>query len=103
MAMDPQVLYEGGPLDPYLAFGVALVPSGRPEPPGYTALSGRLGLLDLGADPTPARCSGVRLRIFVGYYGWGPGQLESELASGRLVEIGWATEQGFEYGKQPAR
>ena len=103
MALDPQVLFEGGPLDPYLAFGVAIVPSGRPAPPGYLALSGRLGLLDLGADPTPARRSGVHLRIFVGYYGWGPGELESELAGGRLVEIGPATEQAFEYGKQPAR
>jgi putative AlgH/UPF0301 family transcriptional regulator len=96
MAVDPQVLFDGGPLDPYLAFGVAVVPSGQAAPPGYTALSGRVGLLDLGADPTPARHSGVHLRIFVGYYGWAPGELEAEVAGGRLTRLGPATERVFE-------
>lgn len=98
MAVGPQVLFEGGPLDPYLAFGLAVVPAGRRAPVGYTALSGRLGLLNLGGDPTPARHAGIHLRIFVGYYGWGPGQLEAELAGGRLTAGGSATEQAFDYG-----
>jgi putative transcriptional regulator len=53
---------------------------GGTEPLGWRQVSGSLGLLDL--DTPPAEMSGrlAALRIFIGYAGWGPGQLESEIA-----------------------
>jgi hypothetical protein len=78
-ASEPRVLFDGGPLAPLDAIGVAVVPEDGTAPPAFHPVAGRVGVLDLVANPQHARTSGVRLRIFVGYFGWGPGQLEAEL------------------------
>ncbi|WP_433291376.1 YqgE/AlgH family protein [Actinoplanes sp. CA-030573] len=94
---EPPVLWTGGPLDPYRAFGVAVVHDGPGALPAFSPLAGRVGLIDLTSDPRPARLSDVRLRVFVGYYGWGPLQLEAELAEGRLVAEGPVSEHTLGY------
>jgi caspase domain-containing protein/uncharacterized protein DUF179 (AlgH-like) len=97
MVTQPKVLFAGGPLAPFDAFGVAVVPADGSAPSAFRPLAGRVGVLALGSDPRPARQSGIRLRIFVGYYGWGPGQLEAELSDGRLVSEGPISEQALGY------
>ncbi len=76
-AVNPRVVFVGGPVGEGggvgLARGEGSVPfEGWPEVLGIRAV-------DLGAEPGPD--SGLEVRIFTGYSGWGPGQLESELAS----------------------
>jgi putative transcriptional regulator len=87
------VLFVGGPVHPNAAIcvgrmqaasgpGDAVDADGDPEPDGYSPLIGDLGTVDLnrGPDDIPVRFSG--LRVFTGYSGWGPGQLEEEIEAG---------------------
>jgi putative transcriptional regulator len=81
----PAVVFVGGPVEQAAAIGL-----GRPldtpateDPPWSPIPSGRSGVgplvtVDLGADPGPGAAL-ASVRVFVGYAGWGPGQLEAEL------------------------
>jgi putative transcriptional regulator len=82
----PSVLFEGGPVSPNSALGLAMVP-GEDEPVGWRALDtvtspSRLGLVDLGAPPQLLAGGIASLRVFAGYAGWSPGQLRSEISEG---------------------
>ncbi len=77
-AEDPAVLFIGGPVQPDAVFGLAR--SRTPSTPvAIDSFLGPLGVLDLDADDTTG-IAGVRL--FVGYSGWAPDQLEMEIAEG---------------------
>jgi putative transcriptional regulator len=86
LATDPSVVFKGGPVAPNSPLGLALVP-GKEEPLGWRALDGapalaRLGLLDLGAPAGLLAPSIQSLRVYAGYAGWSPGQLEAEIDEG---------------------
>jgi putative transcriptional regulator len=67
----PATLYVGGPVQPDAAIALGRGPSTR----------GDLVIGDLGAVDLDGTAEGHDLvRVFVGYSGWGPGQLEGELA-----------------------
>ncbi|NLU71133.1 YqgE/AlgH family protein [Streptomyces sp. HNM0575] len=51
-------------------------------PLGWRRVHGAIGLVDLEAPPELLAAELGSLRIFAGYAGWGPGQLEKELAEG---------------------
>ena len=74
----PGVLFQGGPVGLDSALGLASVPGDR-EVEGVVAMFGSIGVVDLDHDPGPIGSAVARLRVFAGYAGWGPGQLESEL------------------------
>ncbi|MEV0370698.1 YqgE/AlgH family protein [Streptomyces sp. NPDC050636] len=57
------------------------MPSGD-EPLGWRRVHGAIGLVDLEAPPELLAAVLGSLRIFAGYAGWGPGQLEDELVEG---------------------
>jgi putative transcriptional regulator len=80
----PDCLFQGGPVatDAALAVGVrdGSTAAGVPVP-GWRALTRRLGIVDLDGDP-PTDGSLVGLRVFAGYAGWAPGQLDAELGEG---------------------
>ncbi len=77
-------LFEGGPVQPQAAVVVAEFED--PSDAGVVAF-GAVGFLPENADP--AEMSGLRrARVFAGYSGWGPGQLESE-----LEEDAWVVAQ----------
>jgi putative transcriptional regulator len=65
---EPAVVFVGGPVAPGTA--IALGRSADVEP-----LIGSFGMVDLDEDPTVWR----DVRLFSGYSGWGPGQLEGEI------------------------
>lgn len=86
LASDPSVVFQGGPVSPGSALGLALVP-GADEPLGWRALHGatvtaRIGLVDLDAPPQLLAGGIASFRVFAGYAGWGPGQLQGEIDEG---------------------
>ncbi|MDF3292953.1 YqgE/AlgH family protein [Streptomyces sp. RB6PN23] len=83
----PQVVFQGGPVSLDSALGLAVVPGearedGEGEPLGWRRVHGAIGLVDLEAPPELLAAELGSLRIFAGYSGWGPGQLEDELVEG---------------------
>lgn len=79
----PAHIFRGGPVEPDALIALALanepVIEGTDE---LSPISGRVTSADLTTDP--AFVAGVvsAVRIFRGYAGWGPGQLESEIEFG---------------------
>lgn len=87
----PQVLFEGGPVSPEAVIGVARRSEAAEgegadrDRPRFQALrtdDPLLGVVDLDAPTASLRHDVECLRVFVGYAGWGPGQLRRELAEG---------------------
>ncbi|WP_392670910.1 YqgE/AlgH family protein [Streptomyces sp. LN785] len=78
---EPDVVFQGGPVSLDSALGVAVIP-GDEGPLGWRRVYGAIGLVDLEAPPELLAAALGSLRIFAGYAGWGPGQLETELKEG---------------------
>ncbi|UYQ62386.1 YqgE/AlgH family protein [Streptomyces peucetius] len=81
LAGEPGVVFQGGPVSLDAALGVAVIP-GDEGPLGWRRVYGAIGLVDLEAPPELLGGALGSLRIFAGYAGWGPGQLEDELQDG---------------------
>ncbi|MFC5170187.1 YqgE/AlgH family protein [Streptomyces mutomycini] len=99
LAGEPDVVFQGGPVSLDSALGVAVIPGdeglsqgSRPDagapapgtgaPIGWRRVHGAICLVDLDTPPELLAAALGSLRIFAGYAGWGPGQLETELADG---------------------
>lgn len=80
-ATAPPVLFEGGPVGLDSALGLVTAP-GDVDPVGVKRLFGGVGLVDLDTPPEMVARDVAGLRIFAGYAGWSPGQLEEEVAAG---------------------
>ncbi|MGW8886762.1 YqgE/AlgH family protein [Streptomyces sp. NPDC055749] len=78
---EPDVVFQGGPVSLDSALGVAVIP-GDDGPLGWRRVHGAIGLVDLETPPELLAAALGSLRIFAGYAGWGPGQLETELGDG---------------------
>ena len=86
LATEPAVLFEGGPVSQTTAIGLgAAVPGALGEglaPEGLAPVEAPLVTVDLDHDPALLAASLRTLRVFAGYAGWSPGQLEGEVAEG---------------------
>jgi putative transcriptional regulator len=82
LAGDPAVLFEGGPVQPESAICLARMRSAQPRMRGFHSVTGSIGTLDLSIDPDGLRDTLKGIRVFAGYSGWSPGQLEDEIAGG---------------------
>jgi putative transcriptional regulator len=80
-AGEPGVVFQGGPVSLDSALGLAVIP-GDEGPLGWRRVHGAIGLVDLETPPELLARTLGSLRIFAGYAGWGPGQLEDELREG---------------------
>lgn len=81
----PVCLFDGGPVGSDSALAVGIV-TGTTPPPGWRRMVGQVGLVDLDG-PVPAGGEIGGLRVFAGYAGWGPEQLEGELADGAWLVV----------------
>ncbi|MGC4999192.1 YqgE/AlgH family protein [Streptomyces sp. DT195] len=85
LAGEPGVVFQGGPVSLDSALGIAVVPGGgegESAPLGWRRVHGAIGLVDLETPPELVASALGALRIFAGYAGWGPGQLQDELDQG---------------------
>jgi putative transcriptional regulator len=99
----PSVVFRGGPVSPNSALGLAIVP-GEDEPVGWRALDGmtlrsRIGLVDLDAPPQLLEGGIASLRVFAGYAGWGPGQVQAEIEEGAWYVL--PAEAGDAFAAEP--
>jgi putative transcriptional regulator len=81
----PGVLFGGGPVEPdaLVAIGHAQEGAARSE----TTFVEGLRLVDLDQDPVLAGVELTQVRLFAGYAGWAPGQLEHELWHGAWAVV----------------
>lgn len=89
LAVEPGVVFVGGPVLQGAAIAIGRVASEvstPPAPDGFLPLFGALGTVDLTLDPGEVGQLDA-VRIFSGYAGWGPGQLEAEIEEGSWVVV----------------
>ena len=85
----PSVLFVGGPVNQNTANGLARVEAadraGAVE--GWLQVTGDIGTINVAdwMDGMPAGV--VDLRVFAGYAGWGPGQLDGEMDAGAWLVV----------------
>ncbi len=100
LAARPKVVFSGGPVQRDAAICLAERTDGD-RAQGWRPLLGRLGTLDLEVEPELVRGRLGRIRLFAGYAGWSPGQLEAEVQAG-----GWfllEAEPDDPFSVDPAR
>ena len=83
-ANTPPVMFVGGPVNQEAVICVARIDGGvragsLEGNAGWSPVSGDLGTLDLELEPDAVAPGLQAMRMFAGYAGWGPGQLEAEL------------------------
>ena len=82
-------VHSGGPVQPEAAIALALYEAGAA--PDDMLVVGDVGVLPSGYDPSLLIDGVRRVRVFLGYAGWGGGQLEAELA-----EEAWIVDRARE-------
>lgn len=84
----PSSVFTGGPVEQH-----ALIALARTQQPLDTAdehlspITGRIASADLTADPAIVAAAVDGVRVFRGYAGWGPGQLEDEIEAGAWLVL----------------
>ena len=81
IATEPRVLFDGGPVSRTTAIALGAVAAGAPAE-GWSPVVPPLVTVDLDHDPALLAAALRSLRVFAGYAGWSPGQLEGEIAEG---------------------
>ncbi|MEX1178454.1 MAG: YqgE/AlgH family protein [Nitriliruptor sp.] len=86
LACEPALIFDGGPVEPevVVALGGSVARVGAPD---GGMLDEHVRLVDLSADPILEQLELETVRIFAGYAGWAPGQLESELAQEAWIVV----------------
>ena len=110
LATSPPVVFVGGPVNQQAVICVArmqpgagrrLPAGGAGAEEGWSPVAGDLGTLDLDLDPDAVAGGLQDARMFAGYAGWGPGQLEAELEA----EAWWVVDADPEdpFAAEPER
>lgn len=105
LAASPGVVFGGGPVQPDAIVGLArsraAASASRPDAPddgqgeSVEHIVADVRLVDLGGDAALAAAEVSQVRIFAGYAGWGPGQLEEELAEDAWVTVAAVGDDAF--------
>jgi putative transcriptional regulator len=94
LAAPPAVVFGGGPVEPEAVIGLARG-SADDDSAHWAPILDGLGTVDLTADPEELVQTPEALRLFLGYAGWGSGQLEGELAAGAWVVADFRLDDAF--------
>ncbi|HUY86160.1 MAG TPA: YqgE/AlgH family protein [Acidimicrobiales bacterium] len=94
MIAAPDVVFVGGPVQPDVAIALACskFESDNSDPEIFREVTDCVGTLSLGIGPTDASARFESIRVFAGYSGWSPGQLEGELDAGAWFIVTAALE-----------
>lgn len=92
-ATPPGVVFVGGPVAAESV--IALARGGDDDTPGWVPILGDLGTVDIGGEPSALMSPLEALRVFVGYAGWAPGQLDGELAQGAWFVVDMQLDDPF--------
>lgn len=90
----PDTIFQGGPVSLDTALGLVAIP-GDDESIGIKRLFGDVALVDLDAPPAVVMPEVGALRIFAGYAGWEPDQLEDEIQAGAWYVVDAHTDDAF--------
>lgn len=99
LAAEPADVFVGGPVDHTVVFGLGSTRASGAE--GWQQVLGRLGVVDLARDPVLVGIELEAVRLYVGYAGWSPGQLEGEIEMGAWLVVD--AEPGDVLTDDPAR
>ncbi len=83
VAAEPSVVFVGGPVAPTAAVALGTAtPEESDDVEGWRPLFAGIGSIDLEHDPDELPVPVRDVRVFAGYAGWAPGQLEAEVGAG---------------------
>jgi putative transcriptional regulator len=94
---EPDVLFQGGPVGVDGAIAVGRLRDPDDQPVGWREVTTRLGVVDLDAPPQLVDGSLSGLRVFAGYAGWGPRQLEGEIEEGSWYVVSGDDSDAFRH------
>lgn len=81
----PATLHQGGPVDESALIAIAQLTG--PIDGAWSLVADGMGSIDLMLDPDDVATNVTALRVFRGYSGWGPQQLDEELTAGAWIVV----------------
>jgi putative transcriptional regulator len=94
LAASPGVVFVGGPVAPESVIALARSDVVE-EHDGWVPILPGIGTVDLARSPREIEAPVDAVRVFLGYAGWAPGQLEGELAQGAWLVVDFALDDAF--------
>jgi putative transcriptional regulator len=92
----PSSVFNGGPVEPNALIALAETrPTTDVDGEHLSPIVGSIASADLTADPALVAGEVAGVRVFRGYAGWGPGQLESEIEAGSWMVLDSQTSDVF--------
>ena len=92
----PSMVFQGGPVETSALIGIAESKSEvGVDHDHLTPIAGDIVSADLSADPAIVAADVSGVRVFRGYAGWGPGQLEGEIEAGAWLVLDAETGDVF--------
>lgn len=95
----PSSVFDGGPVEDSALIALAHTKKGTGENENLTQIVGDIVSADLTADPAIVAAAVDCVRVFRGYAGWGPGQLEGEIDAGAWLVLD--AETGDVFSSEP--
>jgi putative transcriptional regulator len=87
LAAPPGVVFRGGPVSPDAVIGLARTDAPDVDDTQWRLVLDGVGTVDLTVAPDQQPVSVAGVRMFAGYAGWSPDQLEDELSEGAWIVI----------------
>jgi putative transcriptional regulator len=91
----PGVVFRGGPVSPDAVIGLARTDVVDPDDAEWRLVFDGVGTVDLAVTPDEQPVPVAGVRMFAGYAGWSPDQLEDELAEGAWIVLHAAVSDVF--------